>query len=67
MIIRLIAKNKGRSTKELGSEVGVQPKTAWLFKHVVLAAMKQDINDKRKSNVEADETIVGGYTKKIKA
>ena len=29
--------------------------------------MKQDNNDKRKGNVETNETIVGGYTKKIKA
>ena len=55
------------STTELGSEVGVQQKAAWLFERKVQAAMKQDENDKLKDNVEADETIVGAIPIKIKA
>jgi len=54
------------STTELGSEVGVQQKTAWLFKRKVQVVMKQDNQDKLKGNVDADETIVGGYTNKNK-
>ena len=66
MMFRLTAKKKGMSTTELGSEVGVQQKTAWLFKRKVQVAMKQDNNDKLKGNVDADETIIGGYTNKNK-
>ncbi len=66
MIFRLTAKKKGMSTIELGNEVGVQQKTAWLFKRKIQAAMKQDNNDKLKGNVDADETLVGGYTNKNK-
>ena len=67
IIFRLTAKKKEMSTTELGSEVGVQQKTASLFKRKVLVAMKQDENDKLKDNVEADETIVGAIPIKIKA
>ena len=66
MIFRLTAKKKGMSTTELGNEVGVQQKTAWLFKRKVQVAMKQDKSDKLKDNVDADETLVGGYTNKNK-
>lgn len=66
MVFRLTAKKKGMSTIELGGEVGVQQKTAWLFKRKVQVAMKQDNNDKLKGNVDADETIIGGYTNKNK-
>ena len=66
MIFRLTAKKKGMSTIELGNEVGVQQKTAWLFKRKIQVAMKQDNNDKLKGNVDADETLVGGYTNKNK-
>jgi transposase-like protein len=66
MVFRLTAKKKGMSTTELGNEVGVQQKTAWLFKRKVQVAMKQNNNDKLKDNVDADETIIGGYTNKNK-
>lgn len=66
MIFRLTAKKKGMSTTELGNEVGVQQKTAWLFKRKVQAAMKQHNGDKLTGNVDADETIIGGYTNKNK-
>ena len=52
------------STTELGNEVGVQQKTAWLFKRKIQVAMQQNNNDKLKGNVDADETILGGYTTK---
>ena len=64
MIFRLTAKKKGMSTTELGNEVGVQQKTAWLFKRKIQVAMQQNNNDKLKGNVDADETILGGYTTK---
>lgn len=66
IVFRLTAKKKGMSTTELGNEVGVQQKTAWLFKRKVQVAMKQNNNDRLKGNVDADETIIGGYTNKNK-
>jgi hypothetical protein len=66
MVFRLTAKKKGMSTTELGNEVGVQQKTAWLFKRKLQVAMKQNNRDKLKDNVDADETIIGGYTNKNK-
>lgn len=62
MIFRLSAKKKGMSTVELGNEVGVQQKTAWLFKRKVQSVLDYDKNDKLKGDVEVDETLVGGYS-----
>lgn len=62
MVFRLTAKKKGMSTLELGSEVGVQQKTAWLFKRKVQVAMKQDHAYKLKGNVDVDETLLGHHT-----
>ncbi len=41
MIFRLTAKKKGMSTTELGAEVGVQQKTALLFKREVQVVMNR--------------------------
>jgi hypothetical protein len=60
MAFRISAKKKGMSTYELAAEVGVQQKTAWLFKRKLQAAMEQDHSLKLQGNVDADETIVGG-------
>ncbi len=65
MVFRLTAKKKGMSTVELGSEVGVEQKTAWLFKRKVQAAMKKDRDDKLIGNIDIDETLVGGYSTAI--
>jgi len=62
MVFRLTAKKKGMSTVELGAEVGVEQKTAWLFKRKVQAVMKKDNDDKLDGDVEVDETLVGGYS-----
>ncbi len=62
MIFRLTAKKKGMSTTELGAEVGVQQKTAWLFKRKIQVVMKQDNHRKLKGNVDADETLLGFHT-----
>jgi KaiC/GvpD/RAD55 family RecA-like ATPase len=62
MIFRLTAKKKGMSTIELGAEVGVEQKTAWLFKRKIQVAMKQDNNDKLNGNVDVDETMLGFHT-----
>ncbi|HEY8660850.1 MAG TPA: IS1595 family transposase [Hanamia sp.] len=62
MVFRLTAKKKGMSTIELGTEVGVQQKTAWLFKRKVQAVMKKDKDDKLNGKVEVDESLIGGYS-----
>src|SRR5215831_3594634 len=46
ILFRLTAKKKGMSTVELGHEVGVQQKTAWLFKRKIQQMMKADDDDK---------------------
>ena len=56
MIFRLAAKKKGMSTTELGAEVGIQKKTAWLFKRKIQVVMKQNSNDKLNGKVDADES-----------
>ena len=61
MLFRLTAKKKGMSTVELGHEVGVQQKTAWLFKRKVQQMMKADDEDKIDGNAGADEFLLGGY------
>lgn len=62
MIFRLTAKKKGMSTIELGAEVGVEQKTAWLFKRKIQVAMKQNNKDKLNGNVDVDETLLGFHT-----
>jgi hypothetical protein len=62
MIFRLTAKKKGMSTIELGAEVGVQQKTAWLFKRKLQVAMRQDNNDKLNGKIDVDETLLGFHT-----
>ena len=65
MIFRLTAKKKGMSTTELGSEVGVEQKTAWLFKRKIQVAMKQNNDDKLDGNVDVDETMLGFHTNRV--
>ena len=65
MVFRITTKKKGMSTIELGTEVGVQQKTAWLFKRKVQAAMKKDKDDKLNGKVDIDETLIGGYSSAV--
>lgn len=60
LAFRISSKKKGMSTIELAKEVGVEQKTAWLFKR----KLQEIMEDKKqlKGNVQADETIVGGYS-----
>jgi transposase-like protein len=62
MVFRITTKKKGMSTIELGTEVGVEQKTAWLFKRKVQAMMKKDKDDKLNGDVQVDETLVGGHS-----
>jgi ISXO2-like transposase domain len=63
MAFRITSKKKGMSTVELAAEVGVQQKTAWLFKRKMQLAMKQSLSTKLEGNVEVDEFTVGGRQK----
>lgn len=63
MIFRLTAKKKGMSTIELGAEVGVEQKTAWLLKRKVQVVMKDGGKDKIGGDVDIDEMFIGGYSK----
>ena len=65
MAFRITTKKKGMSTIELGTEVGVQQKTARLFKRKVQAAMKKDKDDKLNGKVDIDETLIGGYSSAV--
>ena len=62
MIFRLTVKKKGMSTVELGSEVNVQQKTAWLLKRKLQAVMRDRNKNKLDNEVEIDEMLVGGYS-----
>jgi len=60
LAFRISSKKKGMSTVELGSEVGVEQKTAWLFKRKIQEILEDKV--KLKGNVHADEMIVGGHS-----
>jgi hypothetical protein len=61
MMFRVVTKKKGISTVELGTEVGVQQKTAWFFKRKLQISLQPAKSVKLKNSVEMDETLVGGY------
>lgn len=62
MTFRIVCKKKGLSTVELGTEVGVEQKTAWLFKRKVQLAMSQEDQQKLEGKVDVDETLLGYHT-----
>lgn len=65
IIFRVSARKKGMSTNELAVEVGVQQKTAWLFKRKIQVSMKQDNQDKLNGRVDIDETLLGYHTSRL--
>jgi len=60
LLFRLSAKKKGMSTVELGYEVGIQQKSAWLFKRKAQIGMQSDKKKKIDTAVHVDEFVVGG-------
>ena len=60
MVFRIVTKKKGMSSVELAKEVGVQQKTAWLFKRKMQAVMELYDKEKLKGEVVSDETLMGG-------
>ena len=65
MIFRVTSKKKGMSAIELGTEVGVKQKTAYLFKRKVQALMNIDNNDKLNGEVDIDETIIRCFSSSV--
>jgi ISXO2 transposase-like protein len=60
LAFRITAKKKGMSSIELAGEVGVQQKTAWLFKRKMQAVMEKEDKKKLQGEVIIDESLVGG-------
>ncbi|MEO9052720.1 MAG: IS1595 family transposase [Ginsengibacter sp.] len=60
LAFRISAKKKGMSTVELGHEVGIQQKSAWLFKRKTQVGMQSDKKNKIETQVHVDEFVVGG-------
>jgi hypothetical protein len=60
LIFRISTKKKGMSSVELATEVGVQQKTAWLFKRKLQAVMENQRKKKLQGKVVIDESLVGG-------
>ena len=63
LTFRIAAKKKGMSTIELGNEVGIQQKSAWLFKRKVQVGMQSDKKKKIEAQVHVDEFVTGGPEK----
>ena len=65
MVFRVTAKKKGMSTVELGCEVSVQQKTAWLFKRKIQVGMKQDHHYKVKGQEQVDKSLIGMHVTRL--
>ena len=63
MVFQLTAKKKDDVNNRIWRRSSVQQKTAWLFKRKAQVVINQDNNDKPNGNVDADETLLRGYTK----
>lgn len=65
-ITLLCSSKKGFSAHQLHRQLGVTYKTAWFMAHRVRYAMAQGHFGKMKGTVEADETYVGGVSKRTR-
>ena len=62
----MIANNKnGKSSYELGRDLGITQKSAWFMNHRIREAMDNGTIEKLKGTVEVDETFVGGKAKNM--
>lgn len=68
MAIHLMTSSKkGISSRQIGREVGITPKSAWFLCHRIREAMRQEpMVGLLKGTVEADETYVGARKPRIK-
>ncbi len=61
----LISDKNGKSSYELGRDLGVQQKTAWFMLHRIRLAMQTGTFEKLAGEVEADETFIGGKARNM--
>jgi hypothetical protein len=61
MVYLLSTARIGVSSCELARQFGVHQETAWFFKRKVQRALNSFPRAKLKENVEADETLIGGF------
>ncbi len=61
----LVNDKNGKSSYELGRDLGVQQKTAWFMLHRIRLAMQTGTFEKLSGEVEADETFIGGKARNM--
>ncbi len=54
---------KGISSIQMGKDIGVTQKTAWIMLHKIRTAFGEELKDQLSGKVEVDETFVGGKNK----
>lgn len=64
-IILLCSSKKGMSAHQLHRQLGITYKSAWFMAHRIRYGMEKTTNRKMKGIIEADETYVGGKSRRI--
>ena len=64
-IILLCSSKKGMSAHQLHRQLGITYKTAWFMAHRIRYAMQTKSKRKMKGVIEADETYVGGKSRRV--
>ena len=64
-IILLCSSKKGMSAHQLHRQLGITYKSAWFLAHRIRYAMEQNSFKKMTGTIEADETYVGGKSRRI--
>jgi len=64
-IILLCSSKKGMSAHQLHRQLGITYKSAWFMAHRIRYAMEQNSSKKMQGTIEADETYVGGKSKRV--
>ena len=63
--ILLCSSKKGMSAHQLHRQLGITYKSAWFMAHRIRYAMEQNSFKKMQGTIEADETYVGGKSRRI--
>lgn len=64
-IILLCSSKKGMSAHQLHRQLGITYKSAWFMAHRIRYAMEQNSFKKMQGTIEADETYVGGKSRRV--
>ena len=64
VIYRIVASKKGVSAHQIHREFGVSYESAWFMCHRIRYAMQRDKDQLLSGTIEADETYVGGKTRR---